>query len=514
MSAEPENNQQLSDDESDSSSMGGNYRIKTQLSGRNNYEIWLEEEKILWEEKGVFDHLTDKVEKPQGAANSKTVKKWRKRDTRAKRCILGNCEEAPRRRLIGATTGLAMLSNLQDLYGLTGFTVVQGFYNILHRLNNGDHSSVEETDGYFIQATQGLVRMHKEMDAVQRTHIYITAFQHTYPDWYQRWRAKLTELGDATTKTFNITESTLSKIMSDLTDHASQNKPVRPQQQQAHRNWTETRNAGNGGQIKRFNSWRDHYTGDGCTKKCDYCIREKGWLGHGHTEETCSIKDPTKRRFPPPGQQQNSGSNTASNLPAADYIPQRYGGGEDGNKKHVKIMEMKEEPDSKKRKVIHIARVFQTKLESTQHVWQYDTAASIHVCNERAGFLDLKEDSDSLPYVVTLGGFVKPEGIGSVLLRTVGRNGTEIEIELQGVYYMPNSPVNLLSGTKLLSQGYYYDARNGVLCNMDDGDELGVIDFDGDTITLRLHDSHINELAEKLRTTSLSPSPSKNGQHS
>jgi hypothetical protein len=125
---------------------------------------------------------------------------------------------------------------------------------------------------------------------------FLSAFQHTYSTWYNNKRGELTKLIDPATQAVNMSKDTLNNLIREITDHASIVKPDKSPQ--VHRNWTDSRNAGNG-QQRRFTSWRDHFEGDGCIKKCSWCIGEKGWLGHGHTEEECHIKDPNKRRNPP-----------------------------------------------------------------------------------------------------------------------------------------------------------------------------------------------------------------------
>jgi len=486
----------MSDSDSDNGSKGS-YKIKTQLDGVSNYEVWMDDIKILWEEKGVLEHLVDKKEKPVAGvdgATEKDVKKWKKRDVRSRRCIRSNCNEGPLGRLQGCTTGLDMLERLQQAFGLLGFTLIQGFLQIISTLSNANDSSVDKTVNNFLKANQGLEQMKVALPIPVQISFFLSAFQHTYSTWYNNKRGELTKLIDPATQAVNMSKDTLNNLIREITDHASIVKPDKSPH--VHRNWTDSRNAGNG-QQRRFTSWRDHFEGDGCVKKCSWCIREKGWLGHGHTEEECHIKDPYKRRNPPQQQRPNTTSNTDSNLPASDYIPQRNPGGEDGNKKLIKVMDTKTEDrsENKKRKIIAIARAYLSKQDTSRHDWQYDTAASIHVCNNKSSFVDFDETNQSLPYVLTLGGYVIPRGIGTVHIKTAGSDGRMIEMELGSVFYMPESLVNLLLRTKLLSTSYYFDTKQSVLVRMSNNKELARIDFDREALTLKLHRDQIEIIA-------------------
>ena len=164
---------------------GGSFKCKTQLAGQENYERWFEDEEILWEEKGAAEHVRDGLDCPvegMNGATRKSVRRWKKLDTRVKRCIRNNCESGPLDRLGRCSTSKEMLSKLQQAYGLLGFTLIQGFLNILATLNNANNKSAKETINHFYKAVQGLETMKTLVLIVYKISFFINAFKHTYPN--------------------------------------------------------------------------------------------------------------------------------------------------------------------------------------------------------------------------------------------------------------------------------------------------------------------------------------------
>jgi hypothetical protein len=89
---------------------------------------------------------------------------------------------------------------------------------------------------------------------------------------------------------------------------------------------------------------------------------------------------------------------------------------------------------------------------------------------------------------------VIPRGIGIVYIKAARSNKSMIKIELGNVFYMPESLVNLLLGTKLLSASYCFDAKQSVLTRMSNNKELARINFNREVLALKLHQDQIEIL--------------------
>ena len=140
---------------SSTSGRGGSFKYKTQLARQENYKRWFEDEEILQEEKGAAEHVRDKLDylvEGMNGATRKSVRRQKKLDTRVKHYIKNNCESGPLDRLRKYSTLKEMLSKLQQAYGLLGFTLIQGFLNILATFNNANNKSTKKTINHFHKA--------------------------------------------------------------------------------------------------------------------------------------------------------------------------------------------------------------------------------------------------------------------------------------------------------------------------------------------------------------------------
>jgi hypothetical protein len=97
---------------------------------------------------------------------------------------------------------------------------------------------------------------------------------------------------------------------------------------------------------------------------------------------------------------------------------------------------------------------------SGRNRWLYDTGASKHVANDLLQF-DTYEEREGLLVMHIANGLVRPHGIGTVSLDCPQSNGRNTTLTLFDVIYMPESPINLLLGMKLMAVGGY--ARDGKL---------------------------------------------------
>jgi hypothetical protein len=111
---------------------------------------------------------------------------------------------------------------------------------------------------------------------------------------------------------------------------------------------------------------------------------------------------------------------------------------------------------------------------SGRNRWLYDTGASEHIANDLSQFNSYKERGD-VKIMQTANGPVRPLGIGTVRLDCPKSNDKSTKLILYDVVYMPQSPVNLLSGQKLMALGGY--ARNGMILSKLDK-ELCQLDSD------------------------------------
>ena len=108
-----------------------------------------------------------------------------------------------------------------------------------------------------------------------------------------------------------------------------------------------------------------------------------------------------------------------------------------------------------------------------------------------------------------------PEGIGNVIIEiTDPDTGKPANFELQNVYYMPDSPVNLISGIKLMEKGYHYDAIAQAIRFSTNPEKLAGITFNGEAFILDTSPNYTKKLAEAMRVLQLTTPSTGKGQHS
>jgi hypothetical protein len=91
-----------------------------------------------------------------------------------------------------------------------------------------------------------------------------------------------------------------------------------------------------------------------------------------------------------------------------------------------------------------------------------DSASDAHVCNSRGRFIDLKP----APADACLkggGGYVKIEGLGTVVIKPEPVHDGDCEITLHDVVFAPDFPVNLVSYDIAMSKRFFWDGEKGIL---------------------------------------------------
>jgi hypothetical protein len=250
----------MSDNESN---RGGtsSWKIKTQLKGIANYELWLEDLEVLWEDRDLLDWIEEGKDCPvigekkspdtEDIYNADGVKKWKKKDTKVKRSIRNNCEETVLIRLSGCRTSKELRARAQEAYGLMGFTIIQGFLHVVSHLKDAEHADVETTIASFHKADRGLQTMGVPLPNVHRISFFIDAFEDTYNQWHTKKRAELTKMMEKKEKGADFGDDVLGEMIRELTDHASRT----PRDLKRHSvNMT---NAGDRKSPRKFNSWRE-----------------------------------------------------------------------------------------------------------------------------------------------------------------------------------------------------------------------------------------------------------------
>lgn len=149
---------------------------------------------------------------------------------------------------------------------------------------------------------------------------------------------------------------------------------------------------------------------------CGYCKTKYNWSGRGHHESQCH------RKF-----QDQKGKNEANSA----------------------------QPDENHHEAGDLFAFSTNSSKSTNqnfNKWEWDTAASVHLTPHK--FLLQSPSSDSTEILTAGGTFVSAELKGSVTISQGKRN-----LVLRDVYYVPQTPHNLLSGIKMKLLGIHLNTK-------------------------------------------------------
>ncbi|XP_020243650.1 uncharacterized protein LOC109821904 [Asparagus officinalis] len=130
--------------------------------------------------------------------------------------------------------------------------------------------------------------------------------------------------------------------------------------------------------------------------------------------------------------------------------------------RHMKIQENGKKTDSS---VVvcdeDVVLLMQNTSTDASNTWVLDSAASIHVCNNKNYFNTLKTDEEFDDVVIGNNEKMKVEGVGSVRLKLhTGKVGI-----LHHMRYVPTCGANLISLGEMASRGYKY-VGEGEWCNV------------------------------------------------
>src|SRR5690606_27760644 len=97
----------------------------------------------------------------------------------------------------------------------------------------------------------------------------------------------------------------------------------------------------------------------------------------------------------------------------------------------------------------------------THHIvkdwWLFDTGSTVHICNDKALFKELQTPSTGLGVILTGGGPMKPQGIGTVKIMVLSgykeNKPVYTDMILLKTLYIPDFPLNIVSGHKLYKSG-------------------------------------------------------------
>ncbi|KAG7424545.1 Retrovirus-related Pol polyprotein from transposon TNT [Fusarium oxysporum f. sp. raphani] len=95
---------------------------------------------------------------------------------------------------------------------------------------------------------------------------------------------------------------------------------------------------------------------------------------------------------------------------------------------------------------------------SSPTAWLFDTGSSVHICNDQSLFTELQPATRTV--LVTGGGKVYPSGRGTVKICFINKWGDQVSVNLKDTLFIPEFPVNVMSGLRLYKNGGWIDGND------------------------------------------------------
>ncbi|KAH7485925.1 hypothetical protein FOMA001_g3997 [Fusarium oxysporum f. sp. matthiolae] len=95
---------------------------------------------------------------------------------------------------------------------------------------------------------------------------------------------------------------------------------------------------------------------------------------------------------------------------------------------------------------------------SSPTAWLFDTGSSVHICNDQSLFTELQPATRTV--LITGGGKVYPSGRGTVKICFINKWGDQVPVNLKDTLFIPEFPVNVMSGLRLYKNGGWIDGND------------------------------------------------------
>lgn len=412
------------------------------LRGEENYQQWKFTMENVARVHGLRRFYHPKAPKPpkfvdefdEGVSEEEFQKydEWAKGDSKMKLCISSNVSTSILCQINSFATAKEMWDSLANQYESSGIVLNQQAIAKYIKMRYSDYSTIDEFIIAFQNAIDTLNRLNIAPPDSWHPLVFLEALKDSFPIWAERQRAACRDKSSIT----------LNELIHDIKDEAradTKSSGIQMTLYGSHKNNNENKaGSSQNGKSKLRPRPID----------CKVCGNPKARHAKGKCLEDPKNKDLLKqweerhkkkwRKFKDQKANNASEKGKSRDIESDNDVP-RFGG--------LPCINM---------------TVYVTKNSDR---WLPDTGATSHIANTLDKFDHYKEVAN-LPLIATANGSIRPRGIGTVTLQCKLSNGENNPFELKDVMYLPECPINLFSGDKLLKAGGYM--KNGKMFGPDD----------------------------------------------
>ncbi|KAK7588344.1 hypothetical protein V3481_007371 [Fusarium oxysporum f. sp. vasinfectum] len=422
------------------------------LGGPSNWEQYSPAQKAILRINGLEDAVFgDYPPEEQQTIDQKI------RAAKAAVSIRGNCTGEALSQLVGIENPQEMYNLLQAYCIGTGPVLLQTTLYQFIRIKTSSYETIPQFNVDFERLVKLLLEQKEPISDTLKKVVYLTACENEYPDWTARQRALLRSEHPPTLRSMQQDLIDENRSSDDDDSHGTastywaHSKKTGRKGPTARKQEASGRRRGSSKNRRATNKpsqEANHRIGKHKDHTCTNCKKR------GHHENDCWFAHKDKRP--------DWAVRLAKELMEHDL--QR------DNTKNLHIKESNHMTVERSFLILEDSVSDELPMDNTEAckvsldnissptAWLFDTGSSVHICNDQSLFTELQPATRTV--LVTGGGKVYPSGRGTVKICFINKWGDQVPVNLKDTLFIPEFPVNVMSGLRLYKNGGWIDGND------------------------------------------------------
>ncbi|RKK71949.1 hypothetical protein BFJ68_g18311, partial [Fusarium oxysporum] len=371
--------------------------------------------------------------------------------------IRGNCTGEALSQLVGIENPQEMFNLLQAYCIGTGPVLLQTTLYQFIRIKTSSYETIPQFNVDFERLVKLLLEQKEPISDTLKKVVYLTACENEYPDWTARQRALLRSEHPPTLRSMQQDLIDENRSSDDDDSHGTastywaHSKKTGRKGPTARKQEASGRRRGSSKNLRATNKSSqetNHRVGKHKDHTCTNCKKR------GHHENDCWFAHKDKRP--------DWAVRLAKELMEHDL--QR------DNTKNLHIKESNHMTVDRSFLILEDSVSDELPMDNTETCkvslnnisstaeWLFDTGSSVHICNDQSLFTELQPATRTV--LITGGGKVYPFGRGTVKICFINKWGEQVTINLKDTLFIPEFPVNVMSGLRLYKNGGWIDGND------------------------------------------------------
>ncbi|KAI8416212.1 hypothetical protein FOFC_02521 [Fusarium oxysporum] len=422
------------------------------LGGPSNWEQYSPAQKAILRINGLEDAVfSDYPPEEQQTMDQKI------RAAKAAVFIRGNCTGEALSQLVGIENPQEMYNLLQAYCIGTGPVLLQTTLYQFIRIKTSSYETIPQFNVDFERLVKLLLEQKEPISDTLKKVVYLTACENEYPDWTARQRALLRSEHPPTLRSMQQDLIDENRSSDDDDSHGTASTywahskktgrkgPTARKQEASGRRRGSSKNRR---ATNKSSQETNHRIGKHKDHTCTNCKKR------GHHENDCWFAHKDKRP--------DWAVRLAKELMEHDL--QR------DNTKNLHIKESNHMTVERSFLILEDSVSDELPMDNTEAckvsldnissptAWLFDTGSSVHICNDQSLFTELQPATRTV--LITGGGKVYPSGRGTVKICFINKWGDQVPVNLKDTLFIPEFPVNVMSGLRLYKNGGWIDGND------------------------------------------------------